>query len=44
MCVQNAVQELWMILDVLHEAGGLLRRLHHALSPVAVLVTCAWHV
>ena len=45
MCVQDAVQEHWMILDVLHEVGGLLRRLqHHALSPHAVPVTCAWHV
>ena len=24
MCVQDAVQERWMILDVLHEVGGLL--------------------
>ena len=34
-----------MILDVLHEVGGLLRRLqHHALSPKAVPVTYACHV
>ncbi len=24
MCIQEAVQERWMILDVLHEVGGLL--------------------
>jgi hypothetical protein len=34
-----------MILDVLHEVGGLLWRLqHHALSPKAVPVTYACHV
>ena len=45
MCVQDAIQERWMILDVQHEVGGLLRRLRrHALSPVAVLVTCTCHV
>src|SRR5260370_13118114 len=45
MCVQDAIQERWMILDVPNEVGGLLRRLRrHALSPVAVLVTCTCHV
>ena len=44
VCVQDAVQERWMIVDVLYEVGGLLRRLHHAFSPVAVHATCACHV
>jgi hypothetical protein len=45
MLAEMCVQEHWMILDVLHEVGGLLRRLqHHALSPKAVPVTYACHV